>query len=341
MPKLLRRCRIRPCLNAGYHRRARGRDGGLGGRILNVRLDAAGSRARSPIAAACAAQTACTRRWQPSACTRTVPYGHRKRRPSPRPGRRTEAERSDAGRPHGCSKAPCIGPGCAYVDKVQVPTLKLSACIVVMDNLPAHRSAAVSARPFSGEASAAELFSPRFATGRRLQPRSQPDRDGLLQVQGSRGRGGRRAAAPSPNSGRPSATPARHLQPGRVPNRPTTSIRPCRSGTCSRWPGASAKGRLLRAADRLCPRAVRMEAAAGGRVGDVTAPVGGCIAPYAVHLVIAGQMRLEILPGFGSASPRSQAISTANPLFALTRPRRRCGRRWPRSGASREEPASR
>ena len=29
------------------------------------------------------------------------------------------------------------------------------------------------------------------------------------------------------------------------------------------------------------------------RVGDVTASVGGRIAPYAVHLVIAGQMRLE------------------------------------------------
>ena len=222
----------------------------------------------------------------------------------------------------------------AYVDKVQVPTLKLGD-IVVMDNLPAHRSAAVCEAihragaelrfppPDSPDLNPIEMAFSKFKA--RLQGRSQAPR----RPHRHRTLGGHRPRH-------------RHLQPGRVPKLlRRCRIRPCRSGTCSRWPGASAKGRLLRAADRLCPRAARMGAAAGGRLGDVTAPVGGRIAPYAVHLVIAGQMRLEYRPGFGSASPRSQAISTANPLFALTRARRRCGRRWPRSGASRAEPASR
>ena len=63
----------------------------------------------------------------------------------------------------------------AYVDKVLVPTLE-PGDIVVMDNLPAHRSAAVREAIHPGRG--------RAALPAALQPRSQSDRDGLLQVQG-------------------------------------------------------------------------------------------------------------------------------------------------------------
>ena len=61
----------------------------------------------------------------------------------------------------------------AYAKKVQVPTLE-PGDIVAMDNLAAHRSAAVRE---AIHRVGAELRLPAA-----LQPRSQPDRDGLLQV---------------------------------------------------------------------------------------------------------------------------------------------------------------
>ena len=63
----------------------------------------------------------------------------------------------------------------AYVKKVLVPTLE-PGDIVVMDNLAAHRSAAV--REAIHRAGAELRFLPPYS------PDSQPDRDGLLQVQG-------------------------------------------------------------------------------------------------------------------------------------------------------------
>ena len=170
----------------------------------------------------------------------------------------------------------------AYVDKVQVPTLK-PGDIVVMDNLPAHRSAAVRE---AIRRAGAEL---------RFLPPDSPDLN-PIEMAFSKFKADlkRRAARTVTELWEAIGHAIDIFSAGRVPKLlRRCRIRPCLSGICSRWPGASAKGRLLRAADRLCPRAVRMEAAAGGRVGDVTAPIGGRIAPYAVHLVIAGQMRLE------------------------------------------------
>ena len=63
----------------------------------------------------------------------------------------------------------------AYVEKVLVPTLE-PGDIVVMDNLPAHRSAAV--REAIHRVGAELRFLPPYS------PDLQSDRDGLLQVQG-------------------------------------------------------------------------------------------------------------------------------------------------------------
>ena len=211
-------------LNAGYHRRARGREAGS---------------ARPSL---------------PRACALWTPEDHHL-------PRRTEVERSD--RPHGARRRHASG---------RLPRLRRQGAGA---NAQArrHRGDGQPSRP--PQRRRPRGHSPgrgRAPLPAALQPRSQPDRDGLLQVQG-RPQAPRRPHRHRTLGGhRPRH---RHLHAGRVPKLlRRCRIRPCRSGTCSRWPGASAKGRLLRAADRLCPRAVRMEAAAGAAGRRRRRPIG-------------------------------------------------------------------
>ena len=217
----------------------------------------------------------------------------------------------------------------AYVDKVQVPTLKLGD-IVVMDNLPAHRSAAVCE---AIHRAGAEL---------RFPPPDSPDLN-PIEMAFSKFKADlkRRAARTVTELWEAIGHAIDIFSPAECQNY-------FAAAGYDRVGAEHALGGRARA--RKAGFSVRQIASARRQRGWERQPEGGSvtsppnrgrIAPYAVHLVIAGQMRLEPSPGFGSAAPRFQAISTANSLFALTRPRRRCGRRWPRSGASREEPASR
>ena len=92
----------------------------------------------------------------------------------------------------------------AYVDQVLVPELS-PGDIVVMDNLGSHKGPAVRA--------AIEAAGARASVPPALQPRLQPDRDGLLKAEGPAAKGGRTHRRGSVVGHR---RPRRHRHPGRV-----------------------------------------------------------------------------------------------------------------------------